>query len=186
MTVPQYVSSYWGVLCDTWTVLALCLAGGILPLVSCLEHFEGCEELSPVLPVILLVTGNQEAGSTLWTEVMQRCHKRWPGCTLPSAGKDFMLLVYESDGPSCIGNRQSGTWTGFSPSTSVFSWQYLSTNTPHSFIHPSITNIIQSQQLRVLLHKALNRPLWSGNRLEDRPHTMEDYVQANAQLENLV
>jgi hypothetical protein len=25
--------------------------------------------------------------------VMHRCHKRWPGCTLPSAGKDLTLLV---------------------------------------------------------------------------------------------
>lgn len=136
MTVPQYVTSHWRVLCDMWTVLAVCLSDGILPLVSCLEHFLGCEELSPVLPVILLVTGNQEAGSTLWTEVMQRCHKRWPGCTPPSAGKDFMLLVYESDGPSWIGNRQSGTWTGFSPSTLVFSCNtFPPTLHTHSFIH---------------------------------------------------
>jgi len=48
-----------------------------------------------------------------------------------------MLLVYESDGPSWIGSGQSGTWTGFSLSTSVFACQYLPTNTQDSFI-PSL------------------------------------------------
>jgi hypothetical protein len=33
------------------------------------------------------VTGIQATGSTLWTQLIQKCHKRWPSCTLLAAEK---------------------------------------------------------------------------------------------------
>jgi hypothetical protein len=39
-----------------------------------------------------------------------------------------------------ICGRSCSTQTGFSHSTIFLPWQYNSTNAPHSFIHPSITD----------------------------------------------
>jgi len=134
MTLPAWTQQHLPCSCCLMirSPISILLALLDTSMVSCLELFQESQELSPVSPVILLVTGNREAGSTLWTEVMQRCHKRWPGCTLPSAGKDFMLLcmnlmVQVGCAVDKVALGQVFLW-----SHQFFSCHYLSTNAPHS------------------------------------------------------